>query len=57
MATEIKIYSVKDTAELLGVTPSYIYYLIATKKLKADRIGWAYTISQEEIERYKQEEK
>jgi len=55
--TIMKIYSIKEAAAELSVSPSYVYYLIATKQLKAKKIGAQYTLSQAEIDRYRDGQK
>lgn len=49
---EQKLYSVKQAAELLGVSASYAYLLIRLGELHAEKIGAQYVISAEEVERY-----
>lgn len=48
-----KVYSMKEAAEELGVSRPYVYYLRDTGQIKAEKIGAQWTISQEEIDRYK----
>lgn len=48
----MKVYSIKQAAKELGISKSYVYYLIALKRLKARKIGAQYTLSQAEIDRY-----
>jgi len=55
--TVMKIYSIKEAAVELSVSPSYVYYLIATKRIKAKKIGAQYTLSQAEIDRYRDGQK
>lgn len=50
---ENKVYSIKEAARLLGISPTYVYYLRATGGIRAERIGAQWVISHEEIERYK----
>lgn len=48
----VKVYSIKEAAQELGISKSYVYYLIAIKRLRARKIGAQYTLSQAEIDRY-----
>ena len=50
---ETKYYSIKEAAEELKVSRTYIYYLRDTGQIKVEKIGSQYVITQEEIERYK----
>jgi len=52
---ENKLYSIKEAAELLGISRAYIYLLKDMGKIKVEKIGSQYVISQEEIDHYKQE--
>jgi len=49
----MRIYSIKQAAAELKVSKSYVYYLVATKRLRARKIGAQYTLSQVEIDRYR----
>jgi len=49
---QMRVYSIKEAAKELGCSRSYVYFLIATKKLRARKIGAQYTLSQAEIERF-----
>ena len=49
-----KYYSVREAAELLGVSRGYIYHLKDTRRLKVEKIGFFLVISEEEIKRYKE---
>ena len=50
---ENKVYSIKEAAEILGITRSGVHWLKDTGKIEARKIGSYYVISQEEIDRYK----
>lgn len=50
---EDKVYSLKEAALLLGVSRAYVYHLKDMGRIKAEKIGAQWVISQEEIERYK----
>lgn len=45
-------YSIREAAEKLGVSRSYAYYLVQTRRLKAETIGSQIVISQETIDQY-----
>jgi len=47
-----KVYSIKEAAKLLGISRSGVHWLKDTGKIKAEKIGSQYVISQEEIDRY-----
>ena len=49
----MKVYSIKEASQILGVSKSYVYYLIHTHRIEAEKIGNQYTISEEGIEHYK----
>lgn len=49
----IKFLSMKEAAEKLGVSRSYVHLLKNTRQLKAQRIGKQWVISEKELERYK----
>ena len=48
-----KVYSIREAAGILGVSRNYVYLLIHMKRIKARKIGAQYTISQAEIDRYR----
>jgi len=50
---EDKYYSIKEAAEELNVSRSYVYWLKDTGRINAEKIGAQWVISQEEIDRYK----
>lgn len=49
----MKVYSIKEAAKEMGVSKSWVYYLIQTKRIRARKIGAQYTLSQVEIDRYR----
>ena len=48
-----KYYSIREAAELLGVSRGYIYHLKDTHRLNVEKIGFFLVVSEEEINRYK----
>jgi len=50
----MKLYSVREAAKQIGITRSYAYLLIQMRRLKAQRIGAQFVISDKEIERFKE---
>lgn len=48
-----KVYSIKEAAEILGMSRSGVHWLKDTGKIKVEKIGEQYVISQEELDRYK----
>ncbi len=53
--TKNKLYSLAEASEILGLAPTQLQYRIKTGKIEANKIGWFWTISQEEIDRYQEE--
>jgi excisionase family DNA binding protein len=53
MAT--KYYSIREVAAMLGISRPYVYYLQATRKLKAQKVGAQWIIPAKEVERLKRE--
>jgi len=51
----MKLYKLKEVAELLHVTYNTVYNLIKTNKIKAVKIGRTLRVSQEEIDRLTKE--
>lgn len=49
---ETKYYSMKETAERLRLSRAFVYYLKDTGKLKVEKIGNQYVVSQKAIEEY-----
>jgi len=49
----VKVYSIREAAGILGFSRNYVYLLIQMKRIRARKIGAQYTISQAEIERYR----
>jgi len=52
-----KLYSIREAAELLGISRAYVYNLKDMGRIKVEKIGAQYVISQEEIDRYKNNHK
>ena len=50
---ENKLYSIAQVSEMLGLAPTQIQYRIKTGQLRAEKIGWFWTISASEVERFK----
>lgn len=48
-----KLYSIKEAADILGMTRSGVHWLKDTGKIKAEKIGEQWVISEEELERYR----
>lgn len=46
-------YSIKEAAEILGISRSGVHWLKDTGKIKVKKIGNQYVISQKEIDRYR----
>jgi excisionase family DNA binding protein len=51
----MKLYSVKEVADMLGVTYNTVWNLINTGKIKAVKVGRVLRIEQEEVERIMKE--
>ena len=49
-----KLYSPKEAAELLDLTYSQVMKEIRGNRLRASRVGWAWTITPTAIEDYKE---
>ena len=47
-----EVYTVKQLAESAGVSISWIHELIDRGDIKAERLGWMYTISKAEAEKW-----
>ena len=47
-----KYYSLRDVANILGVSRAFVYYLKDTKRLKVEKIGHQYVVSQKAIDEY-----
>lgn len=52
MANITELLTVPDIAKKLKVTPQYVRRLISEEKLKADRVGTQWLVSQEELKKY-----
>ena len=51
----MKLYRVKEVADMLGVTYNTVWNLIQTEKIKAVKVGRVLRIEQEEVERIMKE--
>jgi excisionase family DNA binding protein len=51
----MKLYSLKEVAEMLGVTYNTVWNLVKTEKIKAVKVGRVLRIDQEEVERIMRE--
>lgn len=47
----MKLYSLKEVAEILGVTYNTVFNLIQNGQIKAVKVGRVLRISQEEVEK------
>ena len=47
-------YSVREASLFLGFSRSYIYYMINTGKIKAEKLGSQFVIPEQEIERFQE---
>lgn len=52
----MKLYSIKEAAEVLGKSRQYIWLLIKMGRIKARQVGEQYVITQSELFRYKTDE-
>jgi excisionase family DNA binding protein len=51
----MKMYPLKQVAEILGVTYNTVWNLIQSGKIRAVRVGRTLRVSQEELERIQKE--
>jgi len=51
---ETRYYSMKEAAEILGVSRTWMYYLKETRRIRVEKIGAQYVVSEAELHRYKQ---
>jgi excisionase family DNA binding protein len=51
----MKLYSLKEVAEMLGVTYNTVWNLINTDKIKAVKVGRVLRVEQSEVERIMKE--
>ena len=51
----MKLYSVKEVADMLGVTYNTVWNRIQTEKIKAVKVGRVLRIEQQEVERIMKE--
>jgi len=51
MKEEIKLYTVKEIADILQVTTRTIYSHISTGKIKASKVGRKFYIKEQELKR------
>jgi len=50
------MYSVKQVADKLSIKQQKVLNLIKAGKLKAEKMGWVWTISEEDLEKYQKEQ-
>ena len=50
-----KLYSVKEAAERLGVTPGRVRQLVLAKRIRPLRLSYELIIPESELQRYEQE--
>lgn len=53
---ELKVYTIKETAELLKVTERTIYNYVAAGKLKATKMGKYWRVTEDNIRMFLQED-
>lgn len=51
-----RLYTVAEASELTGLISTQILYRIKTGKIAAEKIGWMWVISKEELDRFMEEE-
>ena len=52
-----QFYTMKETAEILGLVPTQIHYRMKTGKIKgAQKVGWFWIFEKEEIDRLLEEQ-
>lgn len=51
----MKMYSLKEVADMLGVTYNTVWNLVKTNKIKAVKVGRALRVEQTEVERIMKE--
>ena len=44
-----KFYSISEIAKHLGVTRQYVWFLIQTGKIKAEKVGKCYIVGEKEL--------
>jgi len=50
----MKLYSMKEAAQELGISRAYMYYLKDMGRVKAEKIGAQWVITEAEIKRYRE---
>ena len=50
MANRFELYTVEQTAKILGISRMTVYKLIGKKKLRANKLGRAYIIQRKDID-------
>lgn len=53
MEMRTKYYSMREAAKELGVSRAFVYYLKDTKRLKVEKIGEQFVVSQKAIDEYR----
>lgn len=49
----MKLYSLAEAAKYLGKSRQWLWFLIQMKKLTAEKVGNQYTITEDELKKYK----
>jgi excisionase family DNA binding protein len=49
--------TLKQAAELLGISPETLRWQVRNKKIKASKVGPIWTVTPKEVERYRKEHK
>ena len=47
-----KLYSISEIAKRLDVSRQYVWFLIKTRKLKAQKVGNVYVVEGKELEQF-----
>ena len=47
-----KLYSISEIAKRLDVSRQYVWFLIKTRKLKAQKVGNVYVVEEKELEQF-----
>lgn len=52
METNIRVYSLKQVADIMGLTRQTIYNYVTAGKLKARKIGKEYRVKEEDLKEF-----
>ena len=47
-----KLYSISEIAKRLDVSRQYVWFLIQTRKLRAQKVGNVYVVEKKELEQF-----